>query len=97
MPPALPGVAAFVQKVNDVLINPVLALIFTAALFLFLWGVFQFIVHGQEEAARDTGRKHMLWGIIGMVLMVSVFAILRVGLDTFGVTDNEIPADLPNF
>jgi hypothetical protein len=88
-------VADFVARVNAAIINPLLALIFTLALFLFLWGGFKFVASADSDAGRDTGKRHMLWGVIGMVLMVSVFAILRIFLNTFGVESAELPAELP--
>lgn len=87
--------ADFVAKVNNAIINPLLALIFAAALLYFLWGGFEFITNADNEKGRETGRQHMLWGVVGMLIMVSVFAILRVFLATFGVTNADLPAQLP--
>lgn len=85
----------FVARINAIIINPILALIFVAALFYFLWGVFVFILKSDEESAREEGRQHMLWGIVGMVIMISVYAILELGLRTFEVTESDIPAEVP--
>ncbi len=87
--------ASFIARVNDALINPLIALIFVAALLYFLWGLFMFISTAGEDTKRAEGKQHMLWGIIGMVIMVSVFAILRIGLNTFGVTNQDLPSQLP--
>jgi hypothetical protein len=35
--------------------------------------------------ARETGRRHMLYGIIGLLVMLSAFAILRIAIETFGI------------
>lgn len=87
--------ADFVARVNDAIINPLLALIFAAALLYFLWGGFVFITSAESDTGRETGRSHMLWGVIGMVIMVSVFTILRLFLSTFGVTNADLPTELP--
>lgn len=93
--------ASFIARVNDALINPLIALIFVAALLYFLWGLFMFISSTSVTndkgvtSTRAEGKQHMLWGIIGMVIMVSVFAILRIGLNTFGVTNQDLPSQLP--
>lgn len=89
------AVADFVAKVNNAIINPLMAIIFAAALLYFLWGGFEFIFNADNEKGRETGRQHMLWGVIGMFIMVSVFAILRVFLVTFGVTNADLPSQLP--
>jgi hypothetical protein len=87
--------ADFVARVNNAIINPILALIFAAALLYFLWGGFIFITSASADKGREEGRQHMLWGVIGMVIMVSVFAILRIFLLTVGVTNSDLPAQLP--
>lgn len=89
------AVVDFVARVNAALINPLLALIFTAALFLFLWGGFLFIARAGDLNAREAGKRHMLWGIIGMVVMASVFTILRIMLWTFDVSGTDLPNGLP--
>lgn len=93
--PPLPAVNEFVGNVNNAIINPVLALIFTLALFLFMYGGMIFLFNTGDESKRIEGRNHMLWGVIGMVIMVSVFAILNIGLNTFGVDQTDLPQDLP--
>lgn len=70
----------------DVLVDPLIKLVFAAAVVTFFWGVFQFIRGASDQAARDTGRRHMIWGIVGMAIMVSVEAIIEVVLDNVGVT-----------
>lgn len=87
--------ADFVARVNDAIINPILALIFAAALLYFLWGGFVFITSASDVKGREEGRQHMLWGVIGMVIMISVFSILRIFLLTAGVTDADLPSQLP--
>jgi len=72
-----------------------IALIFALALLFFFYGGFVFIVNTGDESKRIEGRSHMFWGVIGMVIMVSVFAILRIGLATFGVNNSTLPSDLP--
>jgi len=50
------------------------------ALVMFLWGVFKFVRDAGDEKARTEGKKLMLWGIFGLFIMFSVWAI--VGLLT---------------
>ena len=72
----------------DVIVDPAIRLIFAIALATFFWGVFQFIKGAGEEGARTTGRNHMIWGVVGMAIMVSVKAIIEIVLDNVGVTPN---------
>jgi hypothetical protein len=80
------GIEEFVNKVNDVIINPILALIFAAALVVFIWGVVEFLSgqNGVGEGAAN-GKRHMLWGIIGMFIMVAAYAVLKIIANTLNV------------
>jgi hypothetical protein len=77
------------DKIVDLIINPLILLIFSAGLVLFLWGLFKYMQGLEDSSARTTGRRHMLWGIIGMLIMISVKAILVLSLDAFGITPND--------
>lgn len=70
-------------------INPIILLLFAVALVLVLWGGFQLIRSADEEQGRATGKRALTWGIIGLVVMVSVYAILTIALNIIG-------ADLPS-
>jgi hypothetical protein len=80
------GIQEFVNKINEVIINPILALIFAAALVVFIWGVVEFLFgqNGVGEGAQN-GKRHMLWGIIGMFIMVAAYAILKIIANTLNV------------
>jgi len=55
------------------------------ALAVFFWGIVQFISDTDSNTAREEGKQNILWGIIGMFIMVSVYGIIRVILQTFGL------------
>ncbi len=74
------------SKIADVIINPLIRLLFAAALVLFFWGVLQFIRGAGDEKSRSTGKQHMIWGVVGMAIMVSVFAIIELATSQIGVT-----------
>lgn len=74
-----------IYKVNDVIVNPLIILLIGVALVVFFWGIFQFVANSSSDEAREKGKKNMLWGIIGMFIMVSVFGIINIILGTFGI------------
>lgn len=74
------------EKVKTVILYPLIALLLGVAFLVFLWGVFQMVANAQSEDARSIGRKHMLFGTIGMVVMLSALALLRIATATFGVS-----------
>lgn len=75
----------FIDKIQGAILFPLVSLMMGIALLIFLWGVFAYIKNAEGDEARETGKKHMLYGIIGLVIMVSAFAILRIAANTFGV------------
>lgn len=73
----------FVGNVVALIIQPLIGLLFALALFMLVWGASAFILKSGDPKARETGRAHLLWGVIGMFIMVAVFAILSVITNTF--------------
>ncbi len=73
------------DRIKVVILYPLISLLLGAALLLFLWGVFRYIAGAEGDEARETGKRHMLYGIIGLVVMVSALAILELATATFGV------------
>jgi hypothetical protein len=81
------------QKIADNIINPAIVLLFAFALLVFLWGVLQFVRGADNSEARVTGGKHIMYGIIGMAIMISAFGILRFITSSLGIDSaiiNEI-------
>lgn len=79
-----PSVLDFVGKISLNILNPLIALMFGLATAYFIFGVVKYVWDPDNEQAREEGRQSMIWGIIGMVIMVSVFAIMRMIINTIG-------------
>ncbi|MEK7128813.1 MAG: hypothetical protein AAB471_01140 [Patescibacteria group bacterium] len=73
----------FLGRVSQYILNPLIGLVFAAAMVYFLWGVFDFIRNNENDTDREEGKKHMLWGIIGMFIMVAVYGIIGIITGTF--------------
>jgi uncharacterized membrane protein YidH (DUF202 family) len=75
----------FLTNADRLIINPLIGFMFALAVVFFLWGVFEFINNQENEEKKTTGKMHMLWGIIGLVIMMGVFAIMNLILATFDI------------
>ncbi len=72
-------------------------LIFGLALLFFLWGVLKaFVIKGDEDSRKE-GKQYMIWAIVGLVVMVSLWGIVNLlsgalGLDEDTLSEDQIPA-----
>ena len=63
----------------------VVPLIMSLALVAFLFGILQMIRKGDEPQAREQGRQFMIWGVVGLAVMASVWGLVRIITNTLGV------------
>lgn len=77
---------AFVATLNEVILLPLIALLMGVAFFVFLWGCFEYIRGANNPSAREAGVKHITYGVIGLVIMISAYTILSLAANTFGLT-----------
>jgi tetrahydromethanopterin S-methyltransferase subunit D len=72
--------------VNTTIINPLIIFLFALAMVYFLYGVFEFIANGANDEKKTTGKSHMIWGVVGITIMMGVWFFLGLILNTFGIT-----------
>jgi hypothetical protein len=72
------SITDIVQTIIDRIILPFIELLLAVATLIFFWGVIEYIAQGDNEEGRSTGRRHMIWGIIGLVIMVSAASIFYI-------------------
>lgn len=76
-----------IEKLNDLILNPLITLLFAVALGYFLFGLLRFIQNQDDANAQEEGKRHMVWGVIGIFLMVAVYGILNL----IGTTVGKMP------
>lgn len=67
-----------IDKIKTEIINPIIILLVAVAIGYFLYGLMEFIRNQDNEDAQESGKKHMLWGVIGIAIMFSVYGILNL-------------------
>lgn len=80
-----PALMSILGKIMNVIIVPIIEGLFIFTLLIFTWGVVELIMHADEDKAREKGRQHILWGVIGIAIMVSAFGLIRLIGNTIGV------------
>lgn len=83
---ALAAPRTFNDLVNNYIIklvnDSIIPLIFTLAFIVFIWGVFRYFFF-PTEANKTAGRDLIVWGLLGMFVMISVWGLVNVVIKTF--------------
>lgn len=65
-------------------INSLVPLLVGIAIVLFMWGVVRFLYHSGDSHSKGQDKEIMLWGLVSLFVIVSVWGILRLLIATFG-------------
>jgi uncharacterized membrane protein len=76
---SLTGLIGIIQGILSALVP----LIVSLAVVVFLWGVLKYVIAGSNKDGKEEGRKFMIWGLIGLVVMVSVWGLVALVKNTF--------------
>lgn len=79
------GFNVLLNKILDNIVIPIIFLLIAVGVVYFLWGVVVFIQNADNPEKREEGYKHMIWGIIGIFIMVSARGIVNIITSTMGV------------
>jgi len=77
---------SMLAKIESAILFPLMTLMMAVAFFVFLWGAYQFVLNANDDTKRTEGKNHMVYGIIGLLVMLSAMAILSIAAGTFGIT-----------
>lgn len=75
----------FINFATCILNTSILPLLVTLAVVFFLWGVTIYVINPASTAEREKGQQYMIWGIIGIFVIVSIWGIIGVLSNTFGI------------
>lgn len=78
-------VAASVSKIVSVIVVPIVTVVFALAVLYFVWGAAGLIIYKDDADKRKETEMHILWGVIGMFIMISVYGIIRLIANSIGV------------
>jgi len=82
--------------VTKIINDSVIPLIFALAMVFFVWGVVKFfIINAGEEAKRAEGKQYMIWGIVALAVMLSIWGLVAVLGTTFNLNTTILPQVKP--
>ena len=70
--------AKLISNIKVYILNPIIGFMFAVAVFMFIYGIVEYIWSADNEDKVAVGKKHMIWGIIGMFVMIGVYGILNL-------------------
>ena len=75
------SVLSTIKNIMDLLIP----IFITLAVLYFFWGLGKYILSTNDENSKLDGKNIMIWGILALFVMVSVWGIIGVISNTFGI------------
>lgn len=78
------------------IINAALPIIIAGAVVWFVYGIARYVMAG-DDGAKEAAKDKIIYGIIGLVVMVSVWGLVNIVVRTLGLDSNtSIPSSVNN-
>lgn len=78
-------VSDIIKWAGCTIVTGVIPLLFTIATAAFIWGIIQFFLNADNEEKKKKGKTYMIWGLITLFVMVSMWGIVNVFSNTFQI------------
>lgn len=79
-----------INKIKMLILNPIIGVMFAVAVVMFLYGIMEFIYGAENEDKREKGKQHMIWGIVGIFVMLAVYGIMNFLSDFWFTVDGYV-------
>ncbi len=71
------------NRLIEQIVQPAVNLLFALALLIFFWGIFKFVSNADNEDERNKGKRVLLYGTIGFLIMFGAYGIIAIIKGTF--------------
>lgn len=68
------------------IVNFLIPLLLSVAVLLFFWGLVKYIANASDEAAKESGKTLMIWGMIAIFVMVAFWGIIGYVQNSLGLS-----------
>jgi TRAP-type C4-dicarboxylate transport system permease small subunit len=75
--PDLGFFASLVAQIQNI-VNILIPLVIAIGLLFFIWGLVQYIAASGDEAAKEEGKRKMIWGVIALFVIVTVWGLVAL-------------------
>ncbi|MEI6280397.1 MAG: hypothetical protein WCP17_00115 [bacterium] len=70
-------------------LNSIIPIIILLGVVYFIWGVVTFVIASDEEA-KAAGKNRIIYGIIGLAVIVAMWGLVNILVNTFGISTTGI-------
>jgi hypothetical protein len=81
------GIQAVICRIGEIL-NTIIPILIVLGVVYFVWGVITYMI-GDDEEAKKKGRNRVIYGIIGLVVIVGMWGLVRIVTSTFNLNNNN--------
>lgn len=93
---AVPALQNYLVYATCVINSSVIPLMFAIAVVMFVWGSIKFFIfNADEEQKRTEGKQFMIWGVIALAVMISVWGLVNILGVTFNIGTTVLPQVKP--
>ena len=82
------GLIKGVNNIGDI-ISTLIPIAIALAILFFFWGLAKYILNQGDEEKKKEGRGIMIWGVIAIFIMVSIWGLVSVVGETLGIEIDE--------
>lgn len=79
-----PGTLSFILCKISFFISSIVPILITLGVIYFIWGVVQYAI-AQDEEAKTRGRDIMIYGLIALLVIVSMWGLVAILQNTFAI------------
>ncbi|KND47764.1 MAG: hypothetical protein AB201_02420 [Parcubacteria bacterium C7867-006] len=83
----LGNLSALVQDFGQI-IGRIIPIMFALAIIYFFWGLVVFLRAAGDPKAQEAGRNQMIWGVVAIAVMLSIYGLVYWLQTNLGVTNN---------
>ncbi len=84
-------IVPFLNRVIALILNPLIYLAFSLGTMYLFYNVIRFLSKQPGDKERDEAWSAILWGVVGMLVMFSVYGLIYFVLDAFGISSVGAP------
>lgn len=71
------------------IVNAVVPFLLAIAVVVFIYGVIKYVIV-QDAESKVSARSYIIWGIVGIAVILSVFGLAKLLQNSFGISNTTI-------